>query len=195
MTDLSLHTTWLHQQIERLRAGDRTAQEELLQATGARMRHIAHRMLQGYPGARAAADTDDVLQNTVLRLLAALREIRPVSTRDFFQLAAYLTRQELIDLLRRVVRRQTAPLPPDIAEPGPGSEHLDAWTHFHQAVEELPDHVRDVVSLTFYHGWTQAQIAAIFEVDVRTVRRWWAAGCLRLREALQDELDDLLGPS
>jgi RNA polymerase sigma-70 factor (ECF subfamily) len=193
MTEPSLTTTRLHQQIERLRNGDRAAQDELIQAVGGSMRRIAHRMLQGYPGVRAAADADDVLQNTVLRLLAALRKVRPESTRDFFQLAAYLTRQELIDLLRRCARRQTDALPTDRAELAPTEQALDAWLHFHQAVEHLPTDEREVVSLTFYHGWTQAQIAEILGVDVRTVRRRWAGACLRLRDALKDDMDDLLG--
>jgi hypothetical protein len=83
MPDLSLSTTWLHQQIERLRTGDRAAQEELAQAVGERMRCIAHRLLQGYPGVRAAADTDAVPQNTFLRLLAALGKVRPASDSGF----------------------------------------------------------------------------------------------------------------
>lgn len=193
MTDASLTTTLLHQQIERLRAGDRAAQEELVRAVGDRMRRIARRMLQGYPGVRAAADTSDVLQNTFLRLLAALHKVRPESTRDFFQLAAYLTRQELIDLLRRCSRRHTEALPPAVVDPGPAPDHLDAWLHFHQAVEQLPAVEREVVSLAFYHGWPQAQIAEVLGVDVRTVRRRWAAGCLALRELLGDQLDELFG--
>jgi RNA polymerase sigma-70 factor (ECF subfamily) len=190
----SLHTTWLHEQIERLRAGDRQAQEELVRAVGDRMRRIVRRMFQNFPGVRAAADTDDVLQNTLLRLLAALRTIRPASTRDFFQLAAYLTRQELIDLLRRC-RAPGGLLCVEAAgaDPRPSPEHLDAWLRFHQAVADLPDEHREVVSLAFYHGWTQAQIAEVLGVDIRTVRRRWAASCLRLREVLQDDLDELLG--
>ena len=52
MTDVSFATTWLHEQIERLRSGDLAAQEALVQAVGARLRRIAHRMLQGYPSVR-----------------------------------------------------------------------------------------------------------------------------------------------
>lgn len=188
MTEPSLATTKLHEQIERLRAGDRAAQDELIQAVAARMRRIAQHMLRAYPGVRAAADTDDVLQNTLLRLLAALGKIRPTSTRDFFQLAAHLTRQELIDLLRRHARRRTDELPAQLPQP---DEQLDAWLHFHEAVERLPDEEREVMSLTFYHGWTQEQIAAVIGVTPRTVRRRWAAGCLKLRETLAEELDAL----
>ncbi len=195
MTAPPFDTDRLHRLVERLRAGDAAAQEELVRAIDDRMRRIASRMLRGYPGVRAAADTSDVLQNTFVRLLAALRKVRPSSTRDFFQLAAYLTRQELIDLLRRSAVRQPGGLP-DAAltaaeERGPSAGHLDAWRRFHEAVEQLPAAEREVMSLTFYHGWTQAQIAALLGVDVRTVRRRWAAGCLTLRDLMGDDLDEL----
>jgi DNA-directed RNA polymerase specialized sigma24 family protein len=43
---------------------------------------------------------------------------------------------------------------------------------------------REVVCLTFYHGWTQMQIAELFQVDERTIRRRWRAAVLKLTEAL-----------
>jgi RNA polymerase sigma factor (sigma-70 family) len=197
MSEPAFDTAQLHQQIERIRAGDPAAQEELVRAVGERMRRIAQRMLRGYPGVRAAADTSDVLQNTFLRLLAALRRLRPESTRDFFHLAAYLTRQELIDLLRRCAVRPAVGAADSaldrVAAGGPSSDHLDAWLRFHQAVEQVPVAEREVMSLAFYHGWTQSQIAEVLGLDVRTVRRRWAAGCLSLRELLGDDLEQLLG--
>src|SRR5262249_4460895 len=61
---------------------------------------------------------------------------------------------------------------------------LERWAAFHEAVETLPAEQREVVGLTFYHGWTQAEIAALFAVDERTVRRRWQAACVKLNEAL-----------
>jgi DNA-directed RNA polymerase specialized sigma24 family protein len=40
----------------------------------------------------------------------------------------------------------------------------------------------------FYHGWTQTQVAALFQVSDRTVRRWWRSACQRLSEELGGEL-------
>lgn len=191
MTEPSFNTALLHEQIERLRAGDRAAQDELVRVVGERMTRLAHRMLQGYPSVRSAADTNDVLQNSYVRLLAALAEVRPDSTLHFFRLAACLIRQELIDLLRREQRRRTQPLSAAMAATEPAPDHLDAWLHFHEAVDQLPTDAREVVGLTYYHGWTQAQIAEVLAVDVRTVRRRWAAACLALRETLGDQVGDL----
>jgi DNA-directed RNA polymerase specialized sigma24 family protein len=45
-----------------------------------------------------------------------------------------------------------------------------------------------VLGLVFYHGWTQAQIAELFQVDERTVRRRWQAACLRLNRLVGEKL-------
>jgi DNA-directed RNA polymerase specialized sigma24 family protein len=41
-----------------------------------------------------------------------------------------------------------------------------------------------VVGLVFYHGWTQAEIAELFGVTVRTVQRQWRSACVKLTESL-----------
>ena len=45
-----------------------------------------------------------------------------------------------------------------------------------------------MIGLTFYHGWTQTQIAELFRVDERTVRRRWQAACQALHKALGGQL-------
>jgi RNA polymerase sigma factor (sigma-70 family) len=55
-------------------------------------------------------------------------------------------------------------------------------------VDGLPVAEREVVGLVFYHGWTQAQIAELFQVDERTVRRRWQSACLRLNRLAGGEL-------
>jgi RNA polymerase sigma factor (sigma-70 family) len=67
-------------------------------------------------------------------------------------------------------------------------DELEHWQRYHEEVENLPVKEREVISLRFYHGWSEAQIAELFGVTKRTVRRRWAAGCARLSEALGGEL-------
>ena len=45
-----------------------------------------------------------------------------------------------------------------------------------------------MVGLVFYHGWTQAQIAELFQVDERTIRRRWQSACLRLHQLVGENL-------
>jgi RNA polymerase sigma factor (sigma-70 family) len=54
-------------------------------------------------------------------------------------------------------------------------------------VEKLAVQEREVVGLIYYHGWTQAQVAELFQVNVRTVRRWWESALVKLHRELKDE--------
>jgi hypothetical protein len=57
-------------------------------------------MLGRFPTVRRWADTGDVLQSALVRLLGALKQVDVPSTRAFFGLAAEQMRRELLDLAR-----------------------------------------------------------------------------------------------
>jgi RNA polymerase sigma-70 factor (ECF subfamily) len=194
-------TTRLQGWLARARAGDAAARDELLRACWGRLERLARAMLGRFPGVRRWADTGDVLQAALLRLLRALEQVPVTSTRDFFGLAAEQMRRELLDLARHFYgphgdgARQAGRVgPADSAGPGfepadpAAASELERWAAFHAAVERLPAEEREVVGLTFYHGWTQAEIAELFQVDARTVRRRWQSACLRLNDELGGEL-------
>jgi RNA polymerase sigma factor (sigma-70 family) len=196
MLDLSLRTTHLHDWIQRLHAGDAAAADELLRAAGARLERLARRMLREFPNVRRLADTGDVYQESIVRLLRSLEQLdtAPSSVRDFLGLAATHIRRELLDLARRcgtAKRRGDVPLRVGDTSPGlepaaseENADELERWQRFHEEVEKLPVEEREVVGLRFYHGWGEAEIAELFGVTERTVRRRWAAGCARLADAL-----------
>jgi len=62
---------------------------------------------------------------------------------------------------------------------------------FHQEVENLPTKEREVLGLAFYHGWTQAEIARLFRVDERTIRRYYQSACVKLHDRLGGRTPDL----
>jgi RNA polymerase sigma-70 factor (ECF subfamily) len=180
-----LHTTTLHDLIARFQAGETSALDALIRRTEGRLEQFARRMLGDFPGVRAREQVEDVLQNALVRLTRALRQETPASVREFFGLAAVHLRRELLDLARSHARRPTAPLandPPDRA--GDSSAELDRWTALHEAAERLPGELREVFVCTFYHGWTQNQIAELLGISDRQVRRLWVEACLRLKEAV-----------
>jgi RNA polymerase sigma-70 factor (ECF subfamily) len=170
--------------------GDRTAANDLLRMALDRLEKLARRMTRAFPNIRGVADTDDVLQNSLLRFLRTLQNLRPATTRDFFNLAAVHIRRELLDLARRTKNKRTVPLDPNdsssptapepVAPDDTGPE-AERWVRFHEAVDQLPLEEREVVGLVFYHGWTQEEIAKLFDVDERTIRRRWKAACEKLR--------------
>jgi RNA polymerase sigma-70 factor (ECF subfamily) len=202
MPDPSFSTNRLQGYVNRLQAGDLAARDELLHHIGERLERLAHKMLRRFPGVRRWADTGDVLQGAVLRLLRALEEVRPADTRHFFNLAAEQMRRELLDLSRHFYGplghgANHASVGPQDDTPTPACEPADRtddtadlhrWSAFHEAVEQLPAEEREVVGLVFYHGWTQAEIGELFSIDERTVRRRWQSACLQLQRLVGDEL-------
>ena len=159
---------------------------------------LARKMIGRFPNVRVLADTDDVLQDAMLRLLHTLTRLHPATERDFLNLAAVHLRRTLLDLSRRVASRpdlhrrrsmlesedsRDDPIE-DLADPGPPPEDLERWCRFHEAIEGLPVTEREVMGLVFYHGWSQQRIAELFQVDERTVRRWWRHACDRIAREL-----------
>jgi RNA polymerase sigma-70 factor (ECF subfamily) len=199
MSDSSLDTTQLRAWLERLRGGDAGARDDLLRSVQRRLQEMTHRMLRRFPGVRRWEETDDVLQNALVRLARALEAVNPASTREFFGLAAEQIRRELLDLARRYGHppRGTPGNPETIDAPGdtgpqrPAEDaDLERWSAFHEAVTRLPATSREVVGLVFYHGWTQVQVAELFTVSERTVRRWWHDACLQLHQELGGRLPE-----
>jgi RNA polymerase sigma-70 factor (ECF subfamily) len=192
--DSSFATVHLHAYLERFRAGDRATADALLRRVGGRLERPARSMLRGFPGVRRWADTGDVLQGALVRLLHTLHATQPQSTRHFANLAALHIRRELLDLARHYRHRLDPPRgagepTSDLAESNAAAaDELELWSAFHEQVEQLPAEEREVVGLTFYHGWTQVQIAELFEVDERTVRRRWRSAVLKLNQALGGRL-------
>jgi RNA polymerase sigma factor (sigma-70 family) len=194
MNDLFPHTAQLHRWLDRMQAGDLSAREELLRSVGNRLERLARKMLGRYPDVHRWVETGDVLQNALLRLLRALREVRPDSMRDFFGLAAEQMRRELLDLARHYygphgpgANHASHGAGPEAADPAEGPEELERWCAFHHEVGRLPDEEREVVGLIFYQGWTQPEVAELFQVSERTIRRRWEAALVKLHRALKDE--------
>jgi RNA polymerase sigma-70 factor (ECF subfamily) len=199
MAEGSVHTTQLRGWLDRMQAGDRAARDELFRAVGGRLERLARQMFKDYPSVQRWAEVDDVLQNAVLRLLRALEAVRPTSTRDFFNLAAVQVRRELVDQARHFAARRErlrddapgAGPPSAVVDPADRADlsgDLERWCAFHEAVERLPVEEREVVGLVFYHGWTQADVADLFDVSERTVRRWWCSALVRLHDELGGDL-------
>jgi RNA polymerase sigma-70 factor (ECF subfamily) len=196
MSEESLHTAELRPLLERGRKGDREAHDLLLRRAGERLERMARAMLRRFPAVGCQVETADVLQNALMRLLHALEKVDPTSTREFFGLAAEQIRRELLDLARHF-KGHTPVLAQDlprfeVIDEAEADIDLEMWCNLHEAVADLPPAEREVFSLSFYHGWTQQQIADLLQVTDRQVRRRWNAALLALSERLGDSLPSLL---
>jgi RNA polymerase sigma-70 factor (ECF subfamily) len=171
---------------------------ELLLRACERLRVLARRKLLGFPALRRWIETDDVLQQAMLRLHRALRQVRPATVAEFFGLAGLQVRRELHDLHRQ-----------HFGAHGTGANHHTdgessllqianhaempvGWDRFHELVEALPEEERAVVDYMFINDLTQEETAQILGVSLRTVKRWWQAARIRLQSAIEqrDPRDD-----
>jgi RNA polymerase sigma-70 factor (ECF subfamily) len=188
-----VETLQLNEWLDRWRAGDEQARDRLVEAAYPRLEVLGRKMLAGFPNVRPLHDTQDVVQNAAVRLLRSLRQVEPppATTREFFGLAAMEIRRELLDLARSArFSRQVSSASglEEAADDREPAEDLERWEAFHEAVARLPAEEREVMGLAFYHGWTQAQIAALFRVSERTVARRWHSACLQLQTMLNGKL-------
>jgi RNA polymerase sigma-70 factor (ECF subfamily) len=202
MADASDQTIAIQDRLDRLRAGEAAAREELLAIAAQRLSRLAQRMLRDNPRIRRWEETDDVLQNATLHLYQALATIRPDSVRSFFNLAAAQIRRELIDLARHhygplgvgahyesragadgVGSEEATPLQ-DPADDTNEPARLASWTEFHDRIGALPDEEREVFHLLWYHELTQAEAAKVLGTTERVVGSLWRRARYRLHREL-----------
>jgi RNA polymerase sigma-70 factor (ECF subfamily) len=192
MPDPVSQTSWL---VDLLRLGNEEARARLLDHVCGRLRSLTRRMLRGYPSVRRWEETDDVLQNALIRLCRALEATRPESARHFYNLAALQIRRELIDLARHwgPLDDGSAPASDDDAtnldgQASPADEpgSLEDWTNFHEKVGSLPEEDREVFGLLWYDELNQAEAAEVLGVSVRTVKRRWQSARLQLARSLRN---------
>jgi RNA polymerase sigma-70 factor (ECF subfamily) len=193
--------------IHRLQAGDDQARKELLNYACERLTRLTRKMLKGFGRVKRWEQTDDVVQNALLRLYRSLAQVQPANAVEFYRLAALNIRRELLDLAKHYYgprglganyasvdkgpdQGTTAPAHEPLAageEPG----QLEAWAAFHDQVERLPAEDKEVFDLLWYQELSQAEAAALLKVSERTIKRRWASARLRLHKSLQGQLPDL----
>ncbi|MDA1039074.1 MAG: sigma-70 family RNA polymerase sigma factor [Planctomycetota bacterium] len=200
MDDDDLSSPDLADCLSRLAAGDLTARDGILELCSGRLRVLAHRMLRRFPAVRRWDDTDDVFQNSALRLHRALAEVSVTSARSVMALAATQLHRELIDLARHhagpqsyaanhatnVVPRESSPSHNarfiDLASSS--DPLLERWTRFHEAIAALPEEERELFHLVWYVGADQKTIAGLLECSPRTVKSRWRIAREKVRAAL-----------
>src|SRR5262245_882866 len=86
--------------LQRWSQGEEGARDELLTLASGWLRRLVAVMLSDYPRVRRWEQTDDVMQNALVRLWRALQDVRPATPREFCGLATLQIRRELLDLAR-----------------------------------------------------------------------------------------------
>jgi RNA polymerase sigma factor (sigma-70 family) len=189
--------------LDRLAAGDPAARDQLIDRAMDRLRRMARRQRRGFPAVARWEQTDDVVQGVALRLRRALESVRPPDARAFFSLCAWHIRNELIQLHRKHYGREgfganhasPAPAPDSQTSRGGGSDVADStyepgklaeWTEVHARIAAMPDELREVTELLWYHELTHADAARVLNVATKTVSRRWRAARMHIGAALGD---------
>ena len=190
--------------LDRHKVGDDSARRELLEISMRRLRLLARKILSDIPSVRQFEDTDDLLQNSALRLWKCLQDHQPESAIDYFRLAACLIRRELIDLSRHhfgqrhsTVNFESPSSASDqaIGQHGHRESHDDSsdpqklsqWTEFHEYVEKLPAEDRSLFDLLWYQGLTMNETSELLGLPLRSLGRRWKSVRIRLyRDLLMD---------
>ena len=176
--------------------GDASSKEALITHASDRLLRLTRTMFRRFPSLRRWEQTDDVFQNSMIRLHRALGEVEIESVRHFFNLAAVQVRRELLDMAKKHfgpegigANHHTDGIPADdkggaLEERAQEPSDLEGWTEFHQQVEKLPEDEREVFNLLYYEGLTQEEAAGLLSLSLRTLKRRWQSARVRLHEEL-----------
>lgn len=197
-------STQLQLLLDRYLADETGSFDELIDYANRRLRSLARKMLAKYPHVRRWEETDDVMQAALLRLHNSLCQVRPENKRAFFGLAATQMRRTLIDLARHYygtyglgrnyksvagadsTSRPERPLDQVGCPSRRMPSDLDRWTAFHAAIDQLPTEEQEVISLVWYGGLMQKEVAEVLGVSNRTVIRRMNRARLALNEIVGD---------
>ena len=191
--------TQLQNLIDRGSNGDAAAHDALLNHACDRLLRLTRKMFHGYPNLRRWEQTDDVFQNSMVRLHRATAEVQVESVRHFFNLAAVQVRRELLDLAKHHfgpegsgANHHTDGQPADdeggtLHQNAEEPDDLAGWSEFHAQVEKLSEDEQEVVNLVYYEGLTQEEAAKVLGISFRTLKRRWQAAKVKLYEALKSD--------
>lgn len=131
----------------------------------------------------------ELLSAVVERMLKAMREVRPGTVRQFFQIASQHMRWELNDVARRL-DKEAQPVELNdalVAAPESNDSRISVGAHrVLEAIAGLPDDEREVFDLIRIQGLTQPEVAELLGVSVRTVQRRLGSSILILTDVLAD---------
>jgi RNA polymerase sigma-70 factor (ECF subfamily) len=170
--------------IQRAAGGDRSAFEDLYRRYARPVFGLALRRL----GDRGRAE--DAVQETFASIWRSAGSYRPDRGPGAPWLYA-VARNAIVDRARG--RTETpAEIPDEPArEPGPPDTAEQGWVAWrvHRALEELPEREREVISLAYWSGLSQSEVAEFLGIPLGTVKTRTRSALSHLADLLGDELE------
>lgn len=170
--------------LERIAAGDKAAVKDCLDQYGSLVWSLARRYL------RNSADAEDAVQDIFISIWSAAGKYDP-SIASEITFIGTVARRRLIDQIRKNGRRpvadsldsedtsQTQPAAAGCLEESAEIEKVAA------VLELMEPEYRQVLSMSFYEGYSHGEIAALLDMPLGTVKSRTRRGLLHVREQLQ----------
>ncbi len=172
------------------RGGDKLAQDRLVRRFLPVLLRWAHGRIPPY--ARGIADTDDLVQVTLVRALSRIEAFEPRHEGAFLAYLRTILLNKIRDIIRRTKTRGSQEemddrLPYEGKSPldeAVGSEFLEAYE---QALGQLPEDQREAVILRIEFGYTWQEIAeAVGSSSWNATRMTVSRALVRIAEVVDD---------
>ncbi|RDI45548.1 sigma-70 family RNA polymerase sigma factor [Falsibacillus pallidus] len=165
----------LHDLIKRAKKGDEHAFYELLQTHKQQLYRIAYSYL------KSEADAIEAIQETTYR---AFRSIRKLKKPDYF--STWLIRI-LINYCNDELKKRSRLVFSDQFVEIAGSRQDQHSIEMEEAVDQLEEHLRQVITLKYFHDLKIKEIAQIMNLPEGTIKTWLAKGLKILKQNLSEE--------
>lgn len=179
------------QLLERVRAGDGAARDEVFSAAYQELQRLARARLRD-GGRNTVLETTSLVHECYLRFIGA-GELRAEDRRAFFAYASQVMRSLILNSVRerQAQRRgggaQQLTLSTEL-EAGLADDKEEGILKVHEALEVLEradPRLAQVALMRYFGGYTDQEIAETLDVAERTVRRDWERARLILKEAIR----------
>jgi len=150
--------------LTRAKAGDALAFEALLARYRPRLVRWAHRRLPAW--ARDLADTDDVIQDTLVKTIRSFDQFAPAGAEGFQNYLRLAVRNAIRDHIRRGHRRpEVIAIDPSMPSDEPSPLERAMTRHrldrYESALERLAPDERDAVVARLEFGFTHVELAGV----------------------------------
>lgn len=178
------------QLLERVRAGDGAARDEVFSAAYQELQRLARARLRD-GGRNTVLETTSLVHECYLRFIGA-GELRAEDRRAFFAYASQVMRSVILNNVRERIaqkrggdRQSSEASDPPAADP-PGDEQT--VLEVHEALKDLEKadpRLAQVAEMRYFGGYSEKEIAETLEITERTVQRDWEKARLILAAALR----------
>jgi RNA polymerase sigma-70 factor (ECF subfamily) len=175
--------------LRRAQQGEHRALEHVIE----RYQPMVHAMVWRMAWAGGASRVDDLVQDVLVRVLRGLPRFDPGGPARLSTWILTIATRVVLNDRRKVEPKTVAVETASFVDPTTAIADAQVGAAIAAAVGELPEAQRIVFVLREYHELEYAEIAAVLEIDLGTVKSRLARARIAVRDVLARRLPDLFG--